>query len=227
MSKDDSKDLLESKKKDKDKKGRRGKHIDYFSSFEAQCEGVVRQGELVHDLIAEFDPAAATRCIEDAREIEHAVRNERDQMIRAIEEDFITPIEREDLVEIALSIEALSRSLLDVARCVYMYDVSFVDDRTCEMFDLVRSELEVIYEAMGYLREFKKPKRIKEKSHEVAEMVSASDDLFVLAMRELFQDGPDAMQALKTRAVYTSVHDCSEAMRRVGDVMKRIVIKNG
>ena len=81
--------------------GKKSKKFDYFEAFERQTALAVKESELLIEAIENFTTAEAIKDIMPrAQDIEHEGDEISHDMYTAIATDFITPIEREDIISL-------------------------------------------------------------------------------------------------------------------------------
>ena len=83
--------------------GKRHHKYDYFSAFESLSELAVDEADLLIKAIEDFSTADALKeTMEKAHAIEHKGDDINHDIFRNVATDFITPIDREDIIEASL-----------------------------------------------------------------------------------------------------------------------------
>ena len=95
---------------------------DYFDLFEKQSEAAVAEAQLLIEVI---DSYTSGKSVRELMERAHALENESDEYSHAVykmlSHDFITPIEREDIIALTQNLDNLIDFIEDVVLCFYMY----------------------------------------------------------------------------------------------------------
>ena len=95
--------------------GKRHHKYDYFSAFEDLSELAVDEADLLIKAIEEFTTADALKeTMEKAHAIEHKGDDINHDIFRNVATDFITPIDREDIIGLAQALDTIIDELLDV-----------------------------------------------------------------------------------------------------------------
>ena len=211
------------------KKGKRknDRKFDYFEAFVSQAEIAEREAKFVVDVMANYDGSKLDKALEEA----HAIENEGDAIVReliaATERDFVTPIERPDLIELAFALDNVTDGFEKILRNLYMYNAEGITVYANEMCSLLWEECQLMRKGIGNFRNFKKPHKLQERAHEIDKIEGKVDELYLKAMRELFTaKKKDAEYKIKWRALYASIEDCSDAIEQVSDLADRIIASN-
>ena len=106
--------------------GKRDK-FDYFDAFEKQTEVAVQEAELLIEAIESFTEAEHLKeVMERAHELEHKGDEINHAIFKTVATDFITPIEREDIINMSQYLDNIIDYIEDVMQRFYMYDVHFI-----------------------------------------------------------------------------------------------------
>ena len=137
--------------------------FDYFSAFEELTHLAVEEADLLVLAIEEYTtPENLLPRVREAHELEHRGDLINHKIFTSIATDFITPLEREDLVGITQNLDNVLDYLEDVFQCFYMYDIQFMQEDALEFAKLIKKSCEALDTAMGNFRNFKKNKMYRE-----------------------------------------------------------------
>ena len=88
--------------------GKRHHKYDYFSAFESLSELAVDEADLLIKAIEDFSTAEALKeTMEKAHAIEHKGDDINHDIFRNVATDFITPIDREDIIGLAQALDTI------------------------------------------------------------------------------------------------------------------------
>lgn len=162
-----------------------------------------------------------------AHQIEHRGDEVNHAILQNVATDFITPIEREDIIELAKLLDDVIDYIEDVIQCMYMYDVHIIPDGTREFADLIRKGVKALNKAMGDFRSFKKSKKFRALVRDVSDYEEQADQLFLLVIRRLHTtDRDNPMRAHVWSRVFERMEKCCDACEHAADTMNTIVLKN-
>ena len=153
--------------------------FDYFDAFEKQTKLAVQEADLLIEAIEKFTEAENLR---DAMERAHALEHEGDEInhsiFRTVATDFITPIEREDIIDMSQFLDNITDYIEDVIQRFYMYDVHFMHHDALEFACLIKKSCEALDTAMEDFRNFKKSKKFKQLIVDVNTYEEEADQLY-------------------------------------------------
>lgn len=202
--------------------------LDYFSAFEELTHLAVEEANLLIQTIEEYTtPENLVPRMEEAHELEHRGDMINHKIFTAIATDFITPLEREDLVGITQNLDNVLDFLEDVFQYFYMYDIQFMQEDALEFAKLIKKSCEALDSAMGNFRDFKKSKTYRQFIVNVNDYEEEADRLYLQSMRKLFityRDKP--LVALVWAEIFGRMEKCSDATEHVADVMSTVYLKN-
>ena len=181
--------------------------IDYFDAFQRMADLAVEEADLLLELVGDFTGAAA---LEE----------------RLPDADFVTPVARDEIVELAMAINEVTDEVERVAKHFHMYDISSAEPAAVDMCRLLRDECAVVQEAMEPFRDFKKPKKLMRFATRIDELEDEMDLIYHDAVRALFAEGGDPLHVVKWHSLYSAIEECSDSVDRVADLMARIVVNN-
>lgn len=206
----------------------KNRKLDYFDAFEKQAEAAVAEAEL---LIKTIDDFADLEAVRKHMERAHDLENEADQYIHAtykhLAHDFITPIDREDIIAMAQNLDNIVDYIEDVVRCFYMYDIHEMHDDAREFARLIKKSCKALHKAMGDFRDFKKSKTFKQLIIDVNANEEEADQLYLRVTRTLYTKGrDDALRVIVWSQVFDRMEKCCDACEHAADTMSTIMLKN-
>ena len=102
----------------------RKKNHDYFSMLVDGVSYACAAAEMLNEYLQDFEPEKLSHHIEEMHKIEHAADIAKHEMLQKLLKEFITTIDREDILELADVIDDVTDSLEDVLLRMYMYNIT-------------------------------------------------------------------------------------------------------
>lgn len=207
--------------------GKRQK-FDYFEAFQKQTKVAVAEADLLIEVIENFTEAEK---LKDAMDRAHKLEHEGDEINHAIFKtvavDFITPIDREDVIELAQFLDNIVDYIEDVVQRFYMYDVHFMHHDAHEFACLIKKSCEALDRAMEDFRNFKKSKTFKQLIIDVNTYEEEADQLFLKVIHKLHtEDRENPMRVLVWSQIFDRMEKCCDACEHTADTMNTILLKN-
>ena len=208
--------------------GKRHHKYDYFSAFESLSELAVDEADLLIKAIEGFSTADALKeTMEKAHAIEHKGDDINHDIFRNVATDFITPIDREDIIGLAQALDTIIDELEEVIQRFYMYDVHFTHKDALEFARLLKKECKALNKAMEDFRNFKKSKKFKSLIIEVNTYEEEADQLLMHVIRDLHTtDCENTMRVMVWSRIFEHMENCADATEHAADCMSTILLKN-
>ncbi|MBE6463767.1 MAG: DUF47 family protein [Eggerthellaceae bacterium] len=202
--------------------------FDYFNAFEQLTHLAVEEADLLIQAIEEYTtPDNLLPHVTKAHELEHRGDVINHEIFTNIATDFITPLEREDLVGITQNLDNVLDYLEDVFQCFYMYDIQFMQEDALDFAKLIKNSCEALDTAMGNFRNFKKNRMYREYIVNVNDYEEEADQLYLQTIRKLFKTYRDKPLVAHVWAdIFNRMEKCSDATEHVADVMSTVYLKN-
>ena len=121
--KDKSKEKEKAKEKDKNKKKKKKKQMNYFEAFIDAVELSCLAAEMLQSVLENFDRSQIESQVKEIHKIEHTAELEQHEVVQKLMNEFITPIDREDINRLSHEIDAVTDSVEEVLMNVYMYRI--------------------------------------------------------------------------------------------------------
>lgn len=208
----------------------RKKKYDYFEAFEDQTKIALKEADLLHHVITDYD-GSQTLADSDILEQAHEIENEGDKVnhktFKALATDFITPFDREDIIDISASLDDIIDQLEATLNLAYMMDVHVVHEKAPELVDCIIKSLKALLVLEKELSDFKKSSKFQRAVEEVNNYEEQADAVYMEAMRHLFtEESDDPIHVIKWSRIFDQLEDCCDACEHVSDVIETVVLKN-
>ena len=202
--------------------------FDYFDAFEKHSKLAVAEAKLLVETIEQFTEASALHDnMQKAHELEHEGDLINHEIFKTVATDFITPVDREDIIETSQALDDIVDDIEDVMQHFYMYDIHFMHPQAIEFAKLIKGSCEALDDAMCDFRNFKKSKNFKSLIVKVHDHEEQADQLYIKVIRQLHvEDRENPMRVLVWSKLFDSMEACCDACERASDVMSTIMLKN-
>ncbi|MBS5451562.1 MAG: DUF47 family protein [Coriobacteriia bacterium] len=205
--------------------------FDYFDAFERQSELACQEAKVLVGLLEDFRPREEGWGMARLAEM-HAIENEADNVnhdiMTNLAEEFMPPLDREDISELAQYLDDVVDDIEEVVQHLYMYNIMELHPNALKVAHIISESTEALLEAMKVFREFKKPKKLNRLLAAVHDKESLGDDLYIESKRDLFvnhADGP-AAYLIAWNSMFSHMEQCCDACEHVASLMRTIAIKN-
>lgn len=196
----------------------------FFDLFEQQVTIVHKGTHLFLEMVGNYqDVQAKVAAIKEAEK-------EGDQIVRKIMNElnstFITPLEREDIVALAQSLDSVIDYIDGVADRMYLYQLKQPDARVISQANIIVQCSSKLLELIRTLR--KLDHRVVSKiAGEIKDLERESDANYRMMVSDLLNSpDTDPIEAIKLKEIYDKLEDCADFAEDVSNLVEGIVLKN-
>src|SRR3954464_11358860 len=194
---------------------------EFFDLFEEAGGNIVRAAGLLEQMLADYpDRSDLAReiliCEQEGDRITHDI-------IRRLNETFVTPIDREDILALASALDDIVDYTEEVADFLGLYKIEAPMDQSLQLSSVLRDCCRQLVEAMARLRGF------KDMSHYIIEMHRLENDgdrIVREALASLFDNGVDPMVVIRWKDIFERQEAAIDATEHAANILEGIVIKN-
>ncbi|MCL1891469.1 MAG: DUF47 family protein [Coriobacteriia bacterium] len=202
--------------------------FDYFEALEQQGRFARDVAHMLVEILTNFDPDTLLEMGEAAHEIENAADQKNHEIFTHVATEFLTPLEREDIVEIAHSLDDIVDYVDDVVQQLYMYDIKELHVHAVAFAELIEKAAIALVGALKEFRNFRKAKLSLESSIiEVNNLEEEADKLYFDSIRDLYTNHTDdPVYIMAWSNVFLRMERCIDSCENAVDMMGTITLKN-
>lgn len=205
---------------------RRRKHYNYFNKFVELVDYSCKCAEILYDTIINFDPNTLSQKVDEIHRIEHAGDLAKHEITARLATEFITPIEREDIVTLSQQIDDITDAIEDVLIKIHIFNVSSLKPEVLEFSQLIIKLCKTLKVALKEFANFRKSTILQEKIVEVNNLEEVGDKLYYNAVHNLYLNSKDPVELLVWTEIFNHLEKCCDACEMTADTVESIVMKN-
>jgi predicted phosphate transport protein (TIGR00153 family) len=199
----------------------RGTDREIFDLFERVGANIVRAAELLDEMLSGFPETQGLAreiliCEQDGDQLTHDV-------IRHLNQSFVTPIDREDVLRLTSALDDIVDFTEEVADYLGLYRVEAPMLQAQALAHVLLDAARQIELAIPLVREFKD---ISRHTVEVHRLENEGDRLIRGAIASLFERGIDPMVVIRWKDIFERLESAIDSTERAADILEGIVIKN-
>lgn len=146
-------------------------------------------------------------------------------LIGELNNAFITPIEREDILALSISMDDILDGLYHTAALFEMYSIIEIDEYMLTFVDEIKNCVTEIDAAIELLSA-KKMLHLREHTIKIKEMESDCDHILRDAIRHLFTTQKDPIRIIKHKQIYEGLEEIANSCKAVANTLETIIMKN-
>ena len=198
----------------------------YFENFIQCVDCGCQAARMLEENLAHFSEGDLEDRIRKFHEIEHDADKKKHEMMGVLVKAFITPIEREDIIQLSQCIDEVTDKIEDVMIRIYINNVKSIRPEAIEFTKIIIRCCETLKEIMQEFADFKKPKTLHGLIVEINALEEEGDRVYMEIMRRLHSEVSDPMEIIAWREIYNYLEKCCDACEHVADVVESVMMKN-
>jgi uncharacterized protein len=194
---------------------------EFFDLFEEAAGNIARASDLLDQMLRDYPERKDLAreiliCEQEGDRITHDV-------IHALNSSFVTPIDREDILELVSALDDIVDFVEEVADYLGLYKIDAPMEQSQRLAHVLAQAGRQIAEAMPRLRNF------DDMSHytvEVNRLENEGDRLGREAVASLFEEGIDPLVVIRWKDIYERIEEAIDACEKVAYILEGISTKN-
>jgi len=196
----------------------------FYALFEENAEVCKEITALFHDVVYNGPNSEKTAKAKDLKHKSNAIVK---KTLNLLNTTFITPIDREDIQQVAILLNKITRK---VVKAIYNLEIYKLDLPTECMKDQAITLLDATVELqhdVALLRNVSLMKEITESNDKIKEIETKGDEILHTAMAEIFSGKYDALTVIKLKELYKNIESAMDTCFDVSDLIVNISLKHG
>src|SRR3954465_1990838 len=197
------------------------KEREFFDLFEEAGANAVRAAGLLERLVREWPEHGelgreVVICEQEGDRITHDI-------IQRLNQTFVTPFDREDIIALASGLDDIVDFIEEVADFLSLYRIEAPMDQAQEMARVLHESTRAIAQAIPRLRSLKD---IHHYTVEVNRLENEGDRMLRSALASLFERGIDPMMVIRWKDIFERLEDAIDSTETAVNILEGIIIKN-
>lgn len=147
------------------------------------------------------------------------------EVIKELNNAFITPLEREDILHLAMSIDDVLDGFEHTAALFEMYSIIQADEYMLKMVDAIRNAAIEVEKAIELLAN-KKLLQIREHAIIIKDYESKCDGILRQSIKQLFAVEKDPIRIIQYKEIYENLEEIADHCQGVANTLETIIMKN-
>ncbi len=202
------------------------KQNDYFEIFVKLVDYSCKASRLLVNVMTDYRPEDLDLHMVKMHEIEHRADREKHEMMEKLAREFITPIEREDIIDMANQIDNVTDAIEDVLMRLYMFNIMVIRKDALEVALLIEETCNELKRALEEFGNFRKSKTLHKHIVEINRLEEVGDRLYTEATRRLYISEMDPSSIAAWTHVFHILEKTCDSCEDVSDVIERVLMTN-
>jgi len=200
------------------------KEVKFFDLFDKQAENMVQTADLYKKLIDEN--AFTPENVRAMHEKEHYGDELTHTIINTLNETFITPFDREDIMALANHMDDIVDGVYMLTNRFALYKISKPTEPSKKMADILARATKALQKAVSALRSKKLMKETLLQCVEINRLENEADVVRDEAISNLFEHEKDPIAIIKQKELYEQAETVVDFCEHTANVVESILVKN-
>src|SRR6478672_4630651 len=193
----------------------------FFRMFADVSQNLTEGARLLHDIMQ--NPSNLEARIVRLQEIEHRGDDMTHDIIRMLNQTFITPFDREDIHRLSSSLDDVLDFVNAAAVRMTLYGITTPPPAAAQLAALVVRQSEELAQAVSLLQDGKK---VLDHCVEVNRLENEADRVSRKAIAELFGTEKDPIQLIKIKELYEVLETATDKAEDAANVLEAVALKS-
>lgn len=196
----------------------------FFDLFQASAQNVVESAHRLKEMVDGWENVEGS--LDEITALEHKGDTITHDIMARLHRTFITPFDREDIVQLAHSLDDIIDFIHAAADSMILYRVERPGARARELAEIIVQAAEEVERVMPQLRKRIVLSQVLKRCVEINRLENVADRVYRSAMAELFSDSADMAGVIKWREIYAHMESATDRCEDVANVLEGVAIKH-
>ena len=197
----------------------------FYNLFEQVSKNLVQMSDMFRNAISEKDLSKRDVILRRLEEMEHKNDEVTHEIFIQLGQNFITPLDREDIHYLATSLDDIADYIWGAAKRVVNYQITDEFNTLPAFAEIIHKSVNAINIALFALRDLKDLQAITSSCVAINSLENAADDLLDATMLQLFASNISAVELIKQKDIYQMLEIVTDKCEDAANVIESIIIK--
>jgi predicted phosphate transport protein (TIGR00153 family) len=197
----------------------------FYTLFENVADTVYKMGLTLQEMVYETDEDKRATILAHLENMEHKNDDATHTIFTELGRNFITPFDREDIHQLASSLDDIADYIYASAKKINFYKINPNDTGIHKMTELIVQGCVEIKKAVHGLRDMRNLREMTEALIKINSIENQADDIFDMSIEMLFNNENDFKEVIKKREIYQVLEIATDKCEDAANVIESIIIK--
>ena len=193
----------------------------FFDDFVAMAEQIRVGATMLEEMLAPDKPIWDKA--DQIKEVEHKCDFLTHEIIQRLHRTFVTPLDREDIHDLARSLDDVMDAIDDSAAVVRLYSIERVRPDARELVRIIKASTDEMVKA---LKALERRDGVAEPAVEINRLENEADRVHYAAVRRLFEEERDPIVIMKWKEILDFLEEATDRCEDVANAVEGIVVKH-
>jgi hypothetical protein len=199
------------------------KDREFFRLFSEFAASVEKAAQDLQSMMQGFERSTAKAKAREILELEHVGDKIVHDIVKRLDKAFITPLEREDIYDLATTLDEILDNIEAAADALIIYRIETPLAHAVEQAAVLAEATTVL---RGAIDKLEKRKGVREDCVEVNRLENDGDRIVRDAIAELFDGDMKCTDIIKWKDIYETIERAIDECEHVANTLESVVLKN-
>jgi predicted phosphate transport protein (TIGR00153 family) len=200
---------------------------DYYALLEELVEYIHKAASFLSDTMNDYNiEFLSSGTLDKMHDIEHSADIKLQELTSKLAREFITPIERQDILAIAQRIDDVTDAIEDVLMRLYMYNIRELRNEAFEFVGVIMASTEVLMKIMAEFANFRRSNDIRAYIIKLNALEEEGDAIYMRAIRRLYLEEQDPIAVIAWTEIFRRLEGCCDDFEDVSQEIEYVLMKN-
>ena len=201
------------------------KEMKFFELFDKQMHNLVEGAELYRKII--HTPEVTRDNVDKIHSIEHRCDEMTHIILNTLNESFITPFDREDIMTLANHMDDIMDGFYMIAKRFYLYKIDNPTEESKKLADICLNAVKSLQKAVSLMRSNKNMREVLKHCIEINRLENLADEIRDEAISRILNDNnANPILVIKQKELIEAAEGVSDTCEHAANVLESILVKN-
>ena len=202
------------------------KETKFFPLLNDIAESISKTSALITECVDNYEYNSAIELVKKIKEQERKGDRLLAEIFEKLNTTFITPFDREDIHDLANTLDDVLDDINSCAKRIVMYHPNKIPESAVKLGHILIEGANILTEAIKMLATLKKDANVlKELCNQLHIFENEADDIYESFIIDLFENEKDAIEIIKLKEIMHELEDAADTMEKAGKIIKTIIVK--
>ncbi len=195
----------------------------FFEMFDAMANNLTDGAKLLMHILKNYDRRQIDNEVRKIKAVEHAGDNMTHELLRKLNQTFITPFDREDIHKLASSIDDVLDLINAAGERMVLYKIENPPEPAGQLAAIIVRQSEELAKAVSLLE---KQEHVLEHCVEINRLENEADQISRAAIANLFEHEKDPITLIKFKELFEVLETATDKAEDAANVLEAVVLKS-
>ncbi len=198
----------------------------FFELLEASAANILEAAQLFDRELRSGDPGRYAELRRQMKDLEHKGDELTHEIVDRLNQTFVTPIEREDILDLAHCMDDVADCIDAVCERLVLYRIDRIMPAAMQLSSVIVEGAQETVKLVGSLRKMDNVADIRSRIRNVHALENKADSLYHGALAQIFENPKDPIELMKWKEILETIEEATDRIERVAQTVGSTVMRN-